>query len=90
MQNLNLNDIKIPKRISNETIFFGIFMIAFQTWFIYRQEWLQAGFYGVIVFIYIWRAIWVYHTNGKALRLFKTLKAVNDALKKINETPVLI
>lgn len=92
MQNLNpknIEEIKLPSRISTSTIIFAVMMMGFEAWFIYLKDWIQASLYAVVVTIYIARAIWVYRSNGRAIKLIKLLKSFNNSLKEINNTPVL-
>lgn len=92
MQSLSPEDIdaRTPKRkISKETIFFLLLMIGFETWFIYRHEWVQSVIYGIFIVLYVIRAIWVYRINSRTMKLVQTLKAMEGVLKEIKNTPVL-
>lgn len=96
MQNLNpknieknLDEVKLPSRISTSTIFFTLMMIGFEAWFIYLKDWIQASLYALVVIAYVVRAVFVYRQNGRTIKLIKTLRAFNNSLKEINNTPVL-
>ena len=85
----DLSEIKLPKRIDYNTVFFTLMMIAFESWFIYSQDWIQASLCAVVVIVYIARAVWVFRANTKTLKLIKLLRKFNETLKEINNTPVL-